>query len=98
MQGFLNKPQENRCSQVSQVTRISSQNTDKAQCLCAPDPQSIPLRKVSWSGMKKAPEHMAPSSRSLKNQKLERRETRRKHIFMGFWKGLPCLPHGQGSP
>lgn len=41
----------------------------------------VPFRKVSWSGMKKAPEHMAARSRSLKNQKLERkREKKRKCI------------------
>lgn len=38
----------------------------------------VPLRKVSWSGMKKAPEHIAAKMRSLINQNLEKKKKYKK--------------------
>lgn len=46
----------------------------------------VPFRKVSWSGMKNAPEHMAPNSRSLKNQKLERKK-KKKEMYLNDIQG-----------
>lgn len=43
--------------------------------------KDIPLRKVSWSGMKKAPEHIAARSISLISQNLDKRRGGKKKSF-----------------
>ena len=53
----------------------------KTQQIDTPNPPFVPFRKVSWSGMKKAPEHMAPNSRSLKNQKLEEKKKKTEEMY-----------------
>lgn len=45
----------------------------------------VPLRNVSWSGMKKAPEHIAVKMRSLINQNLEKKRNRITVLYFNIW-------------
>lgn len=72
---FLAANQSFKVPTMPGTTPLNSFTKGKNETHRSPkSPVDAPFRKVSWSGMKKAPEHMAPSSSSLKNQKLEERK------------------------
>lgn len=63
---------------VDQTSQISNHSQDSRERSSTTKQEDIPLRKVSWSGMKKAPEHIAARTISLISQNLYERKTNKK--------------------
>lgn len=74
-----------------QTFRIYNHSQDSTEQR-AEQNKDIPLRKVSWSGMKKAPEHIAARSISLMNQNLDERKKPDHLVVIGI-RGLQLKYH-----